>query len=300
MQAVGPEDPAITSEAIVEDVVPTALAPEEAAMLESIAQMARNRVLKDFASSEELDLVDQEWVGDWFLDVGLRTQLSSHLRSGGVVRVRDFLGESYAEDLHEELGSSSSWEVRRETRAKYQYSFRAISDHRPTAFFSPAHRTLRRLYGLLNSSVVKRWAEGLLGETPGTFDADTTVMATHYRAGDYTGLHSDAAPRRKLAFVLHLSKDWRPEFGGDLVFIDPVSIFHPEFNTLTLFKVGDGKNWHQVSPVTADARGHAARYAITGWFNSSQTPAAEPTPDDTAFVFHVDGSAPAGSWHAPA
>ena len=52
-----------------------------------------------------------------------------------------------------------------------------------------------------------------------------------YKPGDYTLVHSDdkqgPTGSRRLAFVLHMTKDWRPEWGGDLVFLSPFAATHP-------------------------------------------------------------------------
>ena len=263
---------------------PTKAVP--ARVLNQIAALARRRVLGEFATRGADDL--GEWVGSWFADAAFRDALAEHVTGRrGVARVRDFLAADVAASLHEELvDTTDDWDFVSEARPKYQYSFLALSDH-GSAFFSPRRPTLRRLYGLLNGPAVKRWAEHILREPEGTLDADTTVMATEYRPGvDYTSLHSDASERRRLAFVLHLAQDWRPEFGGDLVFVDPVAIVHPEYNTLNVFKVGGGGNWHMVTPVVPATP--ARRFAITGWFNSSSTPAAQPAADAADFLLSID------------
>ena len=263
---------------------PTKAVP--ARVLNQIAALARRRVLGEFATRGADDL--GEWVGSWFADAAFRDALAEHVTGRrGVARVRDFLAADVAASLHEELvDTTDDWDFVSEARPKYQYSFLALSDH-GSAFFSPRRPTLRRLYGLLNGPAVKRWAEHILREPEGTLDADTTVMATEYRPGvDYTSLHSDASERRRLAFVLHLAQDWRPEFGGDRVFVDPVAIVHPEYNTLNVFKVGGGGNWHMVTPVVPATP--ARRFAITGWFNSSSTPAAQPAADAADFLLSID------------
>ena len=90
--------------------------------------------------------------------------------------------------------------------------------------------------------------------------------------------------------MLHLARDWAPESGGDLVFVDrPAEIVHPEFNALTVFRVGAGENWHLVSPVV-DERGGSPRLAVAGWFNATTTPAAPPASAGRR-VLDVDGAA---------
>ena len=232
-----------------------------------------------------------DWVGTWFADAARRDGVAAHVRSGGVARIRHFLAADAAAELAAELARSDAWERVSEARPKYQYRFWAIGDHRPAVFFHPRHGRLRQLYGLLNGAAFRRWADALVGDDASAVDAATTVMATDYREGDYAGLHSDAADRRRVAFVLHLAADWDPARGGDLVFVDPVSIVHAEFNALTVFRVGDGRNWHMVTPVTGGPGGAAggARLAVAGWFNSAGVAAAHAGADESRRVLDVDG-----------
>ena len=48
------------------------------------------------------------------------------------------------------------------------------------------------------------------------------------RAGSFT-----EGARRRVAFVLHLTKDWESRLGGDLVFMNPPTFVTPTFNALT-------------------------------------------------------------------
>jgi len=73
--------------------------------------------------------------------------------------------------------------------------------------------------------------------------------------------------RRKAAFVFGLTPQWRPEWGGLLLFHEPgeieISGMVPQFNTLDLFSV---PRFHSVSQVTRAAP--RRRYCVTGWLAS--------------------------------
>ena len=92
------------------------------------------------------------------------------------------------------------------------------------------------------------------------------VQATRYRAGDFLTRHDDGVEgkHRIAAFVLGLVDEWRAEWGGLLMFLGPegrvTEAFVPEFNTLSVFMVGQS---HFVSPVASYAG--EARLALTGW-----------------------------------
>ncbi len=93
-------------------------------------------------------------------------------------------------------------------------------------------------------------------------------QATLYRPGHFLSAHTDShvADGWRIAYVLNITDgDWRPEWGGYLLFHDDsgnvISGFKPRFNTLNLFAV---PQWHSVSLVPNFAP--VGRYAITGWF----------------------------------
>jgi Rps23 Pro-64 3,4-dihydroxylase Tpa1-like proline 4-hydroxylase len=101
----------------------------------------------------------------------------------------------------------------------------------------------------------------------GTF---TDGFATAYGPGDFLTGHDDDVPgkNRLAAYVYGLTKGWRIEWGGMLLFHGPhertASGLAPRFNTLDLFQV---PQQHSVSLVTPAAPHR--RYAITGWLRSS-------------------------------
>lgn len=89
-----------------------------------------------------------------------------------------------------------------------------------------------------------------------------------YDQGDFLNIHTDK--QRGVAFVLNLTKDWKPEYGGLLNLIpdgdsnEMVSVF-PEFNSLVMFSLGDEGVPHFVSEVSS--RAPCSRIAISGWYN---------------------------------
>jgi hypothetical protein len=94
------------------------------------------------------------------------------------------------------------------------------------------------------------------------------AQATLYAPGHFLGVHDDTHVSEgwRIAYVLNLcAADWRPDWGGYLMFYDDdgdvVAGFKPRFNSLNLFAVPQR---HNVTFVPAFAP--VARYAITGWF----------------------------------
>jgi hypothetical protein len=94
-------------------------------------------------------------------------------------------------------------------------------------------------------------------------------QATAYAPGDFLTCHDDGVDGRDrlAAFVLGMTPQWRPEWGGLLLFHeDDDAAVHghvPRFNTLDLFAVPQR---HSVSYVNRSAPGR--RLALTGWIRS--------------------------------
>ncbi len=92
------------------------------------------------------------------------------------------------------------------------------------------------------------------------------AQATMYSRGNFLTTHDDHVDRedRRLAYVINLTRQWRPDWGGLLHFADEDGsvgdTFFPHFNSLSLFKVPQR---HFVSYVTPFAM--SERTAITGW-----------------------------------
>lgn len=91
------------------------------------------------------------------------------------------------------------------------------------------------------------------------------AQATLYSPGHFLNTHNDTGDNaeRRAAYVMGFTKNWRTDWGGQLLFLDgqdTTSGFCPSFNTLSLFKV---PRQHIVTQVTNFAG--AGRYSITGW-----------------------------------
>lgn len=93
--------------------------------------------------------------------------------------------------------------------------------------------------------------------------------ASRYRPGHFLTTHDDRVDtmHRRAAYVLNLTPEWRPDWGGLLQFYDArgnvARAFTPGFNILNLFSVPQPHGVSWVTPLAA-----APRYAITGWLRS--------------------------------
>lgn len=97
------------------------------------------------------------------------------------------------------------------------------------------------------------------------------AQASRYRPGHVLTAHNDVAAglNRLYGYVLNFSREWRADWGGNLVFYGPDGqIEHgwvPGFNVLNLFVV---PTRHAVTQVASFAPRH--RLSIVGWVRSHQ------------------------------
>ncbi len=101
-----------------------------------------------------------------------------------------------------------------------------------------------------------------------------TMFLSKYKAGNFLSPHSDKG-NGKIAFVINLSKNWLPHYGGNLHFLSEdrktiVETWTPAFNNLVVFYVPPDEECniglpHFVSHVNPGIK--LNRYAITGWYS---------------------------------
>ena len=118
------------------------------------------------------------------------------------------------------------------------------------------------LIQFFNDTPFIEFAKAVTGETALT---KIDAQATWFRPGDFLTLHDDTDQgQRRAAYTLGLTRDWRSDWGGQLMFHDTSGDiergFKPGFNLWTVFKT---PRIHSVAPVAAYAGGK--RRSITGW-----------------------------------
>ncbi len=96
---------------------------------------------------------------------------------------------------------------------------------------------------------------------------DATFIS-NYQTGHYNGPHTDG-PNGRIAFVFHMSRNWRPEYGGlfmrtDWDYLTVNKCVTPKYNTLTMFDTSDGGAPHLVSEVVKGCDNK--RISYTGWY----------------------------------
>jgi Rps23 Pro-64 3,4-dihydroxylase Tpa1-like proline 4-hydroxylase len=215
-------------------------------------------------------------------------------RRDGVVQIGVFLDPSVAEQLATTLKENTLWQVTyadetggckslsgpeiagfdAETaqrflngivqRASTGFSYIYLACHLAGRYGSVAHadHPLHQLHAFLNSRAFLDFASEVAG-AEGVDRVD--AAATYYRPGDFLNWHTDiGGGRRKAAYTLGLTRGWRPDWGGHLLFHDEAGDISrgllPAFNVLTLFKT---PRPHSVSQVATYAT--QPRFVISGW-----------------------------------
>ncbi|WP_082679158.1 2OG-Fe(II) oxygenase [Sphingobium cupriresistens] len=216
----------------------------------------------------------------------------------GHVRICPFMPDSIAESLAKAVEQRSDWRmivnagekifeidgdaaeamgkdrlaaldtaVHEAARAGFQFRYSSI---RVPDDFEARRRSPDRLCAFadfLSSLTVIELIRSITGNSAISF-ADS--QATRYGPGDFLTGHDDHVPgkHRHAAYVLGLTRNWRIEWGGLLLFHHEdgrVEGFAPDFNALDIFAVPQR---HSVSYVTPFAGGK--RHSVTGWFRSNQ------------------------------
>ena len=154
------------------------------------------------------------------------------------------------------------WEAT--TEADRLFSFERLTGPKPAALLSPGFIQFARLRKALESPACLHYFSRLSGLP---LEALSGFTAQSLGAGDYLRPHQDAFARRKVAFILYLSPEWRREYGGALRVVDHSDGEHllpVEFNSLVLFDVHTHEH-HEILPIEPIA-GEQRRMTVGGWY----------------------------------
>ena len=198
-----------------------------------------------------------------FRDAGLLPTIGRAIENGRAVVIPQAFAPDLAQRVYAALEQSENW--------------KPYDGHKP--FFHFHHHNL---YGWSDLPPEVRECARILGSTPTKLllsvltGADCrgplSIAASMYLPGDYSLPHNDAHDARSIAYVWYLTKDWRPEWGGQFVWCPSGAIVNPSFNTLIAFKVSS-QSLHFVAPVSQRARGR--RLSVNGWWRRASKPSGE-------------------------
>jgi thioredoxin 1 len=156
------------------------------------------------------------------------------LAAGGLIAIRDAFEPEFAERMYRSLDCSTTWRVYEGYEGDFHY-------HHHNLYHSEEYPAdLAWCSRIFDSSSTKDWVTRLSGRScPGPAE----FSASWYLPSDHSLPHNDVAVsganfNRQVAFVWHLAKDWRSEWGGALFWCPKGCYLPPVFNTLWLFNVG--------------------------------------------------------------
>ncbi len=224
---------------------------------------------------------------------------AARLQQGDVVAIPDFLPRATAELLHGHLQRDVAWDLAYSDRGQgCLLKAAALAAMTPAQIrqavdsaFRDEEGGFRFIYNTMR--VVESWQQGEHPQHPLYDFAEAlhqppylqflqrlsgngsvqrlSVMAARYLPGHFLTPHDDDEVHegREVTWILNLTKDWRPEWGGLLHLQDAgqkaiTHSFVPAFNTMILFRP---PRWHFVSQVANFAR--QPRYTLTGWMLST-------------------------------
>ncbi len=217
--------------------------------------------------------------------------LANLLNAHKYLRIENFLEDEFAHQLYTCLNQDVPWGIACRLDGEPQ-TFLDCDDlkdlpkkHREK-FKKQINQPFQFIYGtymMVTAYIERRHPELLLNSvlewlnTPATIqyfrqltqnDAVIKInaQATRYTSGQFLTQHNDEHHEegRLYAYVIGLSKDWNPDWGGLLHILDEkghiVKTLIPQYNSLSIFKVPQN---HFVSYVTPFAQN--PRLSITGW-----------------------------------
>lgn len=156
-----------------------------------------------------------------------------------------------------------------EARSGFHYLFESLRISDLVEVGADVPPALQALYDWLNSEAFLAFAREISGFEDLVY---VDAQATRFLPGHYLNQHDDAkdGAGRRLAYVLNLTSQWRPDWGGLLAFVDKdghvAEAYAPAFNALNLFRVPQP---HMVTAVAPFAGG--PRLSITGWIRSTRS-----------------------------
>ena len=187
---------------------------------------------------------------------------------GPFIVIENALDTSKAEEIYRNLTDFNQWDIEDEssfegkTSGGYSYNRFSIdlaNNAVPSIF--------RELNEYLNSEEVLQLVENLSNRRCDQFVGKAVAYKDGHHIKSHNDLYAEKAGEqiitRSVTFNYFLTKDWDPDWGGQLVWESPHTTINPSFNTLVLFLVGPDSH-HHVTPIKGC--GSITRYAITGWF----------------------------------
>jgi 2OG-Fe(II) oxygenase superfamily len=197
-------------------------------------------------------------------------EIEQKLHDGQLVVIQNALPVELADEVHQHLDSIplSLWQLN-ENFLPDGFCYRHHNLYDWSSFTPLLNRTLHMFHHPDTLAFISELSgRNCYGDLP--TGGNPPSSPSWYMPGDYSLPHSDHIGHRTVAYVWHLSKNWRPEWGGALYWAahgEPLrdSFQHASYNTLVLFSVTPAST-HMVTAVSPPAQGK--RLAFNGWWST--------------------------------
>lgn len=227
-----------------------------------------------------------------------RSAAARRFAAAGRAQVRDFLTPAAARAIHQVLSRETPWGLawraggttpnarrRQELATMPPADFQKLSADLAAAMRGKDYAFIYAQYRMLDAyqegwrehEALDLLVEHINAEPLLDLVRDVTgirelvkgdAQATLYAPNHFLAVHDDShvAEGWRIAYVMNFcAEEWRPDWGGYLLFFDDdgdvVAGFKPRFNALNLFRVPARHNVSYVPPFAP-----VGRFAITGWF----------------------------------
>lgn len=202
-----------------------------------------------------------------FAEEKLVDEISDQLADGRLIVIRNAFQDAFAEHMFACLDQFREWKLYEDYQPHFHFHHHNIYDE---SLF-PAE--LSHCRDVFRSEATKSFVQRLSRRD---CSGETSFSASLYLPGDHSLPHNDFLMRdgqpRQVAFVWHLTKEWREDWGGEFFWCEKNRSVLPAFNTLLLFNVSLSSA-HLVTLVSPHAKGK--RLAISGWWHGQAGSAAE-------------------------
>ena len=200
-----------------------------------------------------------------FDDPATMSEISRKLRAGEVVVLKEAFRPEFAEMVYSELSAKTvEWELN-EAYFPDGYAHRHHNVYDKSSWSARLNATLE----MFAAPASQRFVSELTGRD---CSGETVGAPSWYKDGDHSLPHTDWVGQRTVSYVWHLSKSWKPEWGGALYWArndHAVATYPASFNTLVLFSVTT-TSAHFVTTVSPHHKGK--RLTFNGWWQSEWVP----------------------------
>ena len=146
-----------------------------------------------------------------FEDPQTLANIGKKFRSGGLVVIRDAFDEDFAAAMYDDIDSITNWDHNVEANPDgFHFSHHNVYEQEERSDFADATNKM------FEHPATTDFMTKLSGRDCSGGIENSGGSASYFMPGDHSLPHTDHCGQRTVAFVWHLTKDWRKEWGGAL------------------------------------------------------------------------------------